>query len=433
MKIPQSALPTLRLLTLAAFTAGCAGLFGYLWVNSGGDIPGITGDEYRVTAHVADVDNLVYFSDVRMAGVLVGKVQEIENTEDGGARVVLALDREVAPLHEGVTMRIGAKTLIEETYVDVRDGNGPPLPDGATVPDSAVTPGVQLDDVLHSLDPEAREALGAALRSFGAGTEGRREDVAGAVQGLGALGRDGATALDALAAQSEDLKALSANTAELLAALDTQQGQIATTVVNAQRIVEATSEGNADVEATMRELPGVLDSAQTASTSLVELSEALGPVATNLDEAAPSLSAALEQLPAVSADLRGLMPPLTGTLDAAPPTLDRVPTFGQDVRALIPPARVVLSDLNPMLTYLEPYGPDVAAFFTNWSGGLANSVDVHGRYARPMFIFSEQSLRSFPVPTDRVVDRSNAYPDPGQSTDPAPFDGPYPRVERDDG
>ncbi|WP_214369708.1 MlaD family protein [Pseudonocardia sp. H11422] len=433
MKIPQSALPPLRLLTLAAFTSACAGLFGYLWVNSGGDIPGITGGEYRVTVHVADVDNLVYFSDVRMAGVRVGKVQEIENTDGGTARVVLALDREVAPLHEGVTMRMGAKTLIEETYVDVRDGNGPPLPDGSMLADSTVTPGVQLDDVLGSLDPEAREALGSALRSFGAGTEGRREDVTGVVQGLGALGREGRTALDALAAQSEDLKALSANTTELLQALDTRQGQVATMVVDAQRITDVTAGGNADIEATMRELPGVLGSAGTASTRLTELSGALGPVAANLDAAAPFLSTALDQLPAVSSDLRGLLPPLAGTLDAAPSTLDRVPTFGQDARALIPPARVALSDLNPMLGYLQPYGPDLAAFFTNWSAGLANSVDVHGRYARPMFIFSEQSLRSSPVPTDGVVDRSNAYPTPGQSNDPAPFDGPYPRVERDGG
>jgi phospholipid/cholesterol/gamma-HCH transport system substrate-binding protein len=253
------------------------------------------------------------------------------------------------------------------------------------------------------------------------------------VQGLGTIGRDGHSVLDALAAQSEDLKAMSANTTEILQALDTQQGQIATMVGNAQRLTEATSGGRADIEATMRELPGMLDSAQVASTSLVELSDALGPVAADLHAAAPFLAGALRELPAVSQDLRGLLPPLTGTLDGAPATLDRVPTFGQDARALIPQAQLALADLNPMLGYLQPYGPDLAAFFTNWAGGLANSVDVHGRYARPMFLFSEHSLRSSPVPTDAVVDRSNAYPDPGQSADPGPFDGPYPRVERDGG
>jgi phospholipid/cholesterol/gamma-HCH transport system substrate-binding protein len=433
MKIPQSALPTLRLLTLVSFTAACTGLFGYLWVNSGGTVPGVTGDDYRLTVPVADVDNLVYFSDVRMAGVTVGKVREIENTDEGHARVVFALDPGIGPLHEGVTVRMGAKTLVEETYVEVRDGDGAPLPDGATLPDSAVQPGVQLDDVLRSLDPETRAALGSAVRSFGAGTAGRQGDVGGAVQGLGALGRDGHSVLDALAAQSEDLKAMSANTTELLQALDTQQGQIATMVGNAQRLTEATAGGRTDLEATMRELPGVLDSARAASTSLVELSDALGPVAADLHTAAPFLSGALRELPAVSQDLRGLLPPLTGTLDGAPATLDRVPTFGEDARSLIPQAQLALGDLNPMLGYLEPYGPDLAAFFTNWAGGLANSVDVHGRYARPMFLFSEHSLRSSPVPTDAVVDRSNAFPDPGQSVDPGPFEGPYPRVERDGG
>ena len=47
---------------------------GYLWTNSGGRLPLLSDDGYRVSVALADVDNLVPESDVRQTGVKIGRV-----------------------------------------------------------------------------------------------------------------------------------------------------------------------------------------------------------------------------------------------------------------------------------------------------------------------------------------------------------------------
>jgi phospholipid/cholesterol/gamma-HCH transport system substrate-binding protein len=362
-----------------------------------------------------------------IAGVRVGKVRALEE-RNGKAHTVMHLRPPATPLHEGATVQVRAKSLVEESYLEIVDGRGRELPDGSRLPASAVISSVQLNDLFTSLDPKTRAALGEAVRSFGAGTKGTRADIDRALTGLG---REGHDALDALAAQSDDLKALTRETTTLLQALDTGHGQIASLVSDADRLTRATAGGRADLEATLRQLPGVLSSANATTGKVTELSQALGPVAADLDAAAPHLSNALSQLPATSRDLRELLPALDGTLDRAPATLQRVPAVSNDARELIPTLRVTLADVNPMLSYLQPYGRDIAAFFANWSAMLAQR-DVNGHYLRVSTVFNEQSVSNFPIESHvAVLDKSNAYPKPGQAANPGPFTGRYPHVDRE--
>jgi phospholipid/cholesterol/gamma-HCH transport system substrate-binding protein len=430
MKISYRARPTVWLVVVLLFLASVGAVFSYLWTNSGGTVPFLTKAGYSISFPVKDADNVVYYSDVRMAGVKIGKVTAVDN-QPQHAVLTIELDNRVAPLHQGATIRIGAKSLVEESYVGVTDGTGPPLRSGAMLPAESVIPSVQLDQVLDSLDPGTRAALGSTIRSLGAGTTGRASDIGSFFSGLGGLGHGGATAMRALAAQSKQLESLSANTTVLLDALDTQNGDIARLVHTGQEITAATEDGRADIEATMRETPGVLHSASVATDKLTELSAGLGPVARDLKEASPLLSAALTKLPDVSRDLRASLPPLDGVLSKVPETLDRVPHFSKDTSDLVPPARDVLADLNPALAYLQPYGPDIAAFFTNF-GSWASQGNQDGKWARVSLIFSEQSLRNYPVSTNiGPLNRSNAYPAAGSSGHPYPFTGIYPRVQRE--
>lgn len=429
MKISHRSLPLIRLVTVALFIAMCAGMFGWLWVRMGGQIKGVTTDGYFIAASVPDADNLVYDSDVMMAGVRVGKVRDLE-LAGGRATFRMQLQDEVAPLHEGVTVRVRAKTLVEETYLEVIDGKGEQIPDGAELPASAARSSVQIDDVLRSLDPQTRASLTATLRSLGEGTAGREAEISNALTGLGDLGREGHDAVDALAAQSEDLEVLASQSATVLRAVDTRRGQIARLVRDANALSGATANNRTDVEETPRILPGLLRSARTASGSLTELGTSLDPVATNLNAAAPDLDRALRELPATTRDLRLLLPSLDNVLDRAPATLRRTPMLAADVSTLVSPLRVDLADLNPMLGYLKPYGRDLAAYFTNVGAQYAQR-DVNGHYARVFAIFNEQNLKNFPLETNLgVLDKSNAYPAPGEAAYPGPYDGTYPQVHQ---
>ncbi|MCW2816077.1 MAG: virulence factor Mce family protein [Nocardioides sp.] len=431
MRVPHSAVPRLRLMTVLVFMTGCALMFGYLWVNMGGRLPIVSSDGYRVAFESPDVDNLVYDSDVMVAGVRVGKVRQLDEDE-GSAKVVLQIDdTSVMPLHEGATIRLRSKSLIEETYVEIVDGKGGELPENSTLPAASVVKSVQLDDILASLDEPTRRDLSVMLRDLGEATNQTNGQIDQTLTGLGVLGREGHDVLDALEAQSADLRRLVATSTEVMAALDTGEGQIVDLVEQADGLTSVTASEQEQVEDTVRALPGVLRSARTATESFSTLASDLRPIARGLRAAAPSLNTALQELPATTRDLRGLLPDLDQTLDRAPATLNRVPRTVTAASAVIPTTRATLADLNPMLAYMKPYGPDLAGFMAGWNAMLQDS-DVNGHFLRIFPVLNEGSVKGNPFPLNTsVLDKSNAYPVPGAARDPGPFNGTYPRVERD--
>ena len=431
MNIPHSAMPRLRMLVVVSFIVACAAFFAYLWTNMGGTIPGVSKSGYRVSLELDDADNLVYDSDVMVAGVRVGKVRELE-TNGGRATVVVQLDADsVIPLHDGATVQVRSKSLIEETYLEIVDGDGAALPDDAQLPRDAVKASVQLDEVLSSLDAPTRQSLRAALRALGSGTSMTHDQLSNTLAGLGMIGREGHDVLDALAAQSTDLQALVRESRTMVRALDGGRGELVQLVAGAERLTRATAANREDLEASMRRLPDLLVNARSASASLVDLSGQLAPITADVRAAASPLNAALLQLPDVSRDLRGLLPALDGTLTRAPRTLKAVSPAADQLAALVPTLRTDLADLNPALSFLRPYGPDLAAFFVNWTDML-HSQDANGHFLRIFPVLNEGSYKGLPIPLNYgVLDKSNAYPRPGESVNPGPFTGTYPRVERD--
>lgn len=409
-----------KLVVLGLFFVLSLIYMGYLLDKAGVTNPLANSKSYTVSFEVADVDNAIPVGDVKIAGVTVGGIDSVEHRGDK-ARVVVHLDQDAAPLHEGaqVKMRIGAKSLAGESYIDIVDGHGKPMPRGSKIVPQAVERGVQLRDVVNSLDPKTRDALSGVIRTAGKGTAGTKEDVNGAMTGLGQLGRQGYTAVDAISAQSQDLKVLAQQTTTVLDALDTGKGQIGSLVRNAQQLTSATSGQRESVAATVRKLPGTLSSTQQATGRLQELSTSVAPVAADLKEAAPFLNTSLEQLPQTTKDLRGLLPDLTGTLNRAPGTLDRIPTTAQDVSSLVPQARTAMTNLNPMLSYLRPYGPELGAFFANF-GSIFQYKDEAGIHFFRLLPDegNEAIAKGVPAPLPKVLTNSNPYPAPGQSVAP---------------
>ena len=429
MRINNKVLPSARLLTLITFASACALVFGYLWINSGGRIVGVSKNGYQVSLSIPQVSNLVFDSDVMMAGVKVGAVSKLD-VKGNDARVTMRLTSN-APLHEGATVQVREKTLIEETYLEITDGRGATIRNGGSLPTGAGKPDTTLNDVLVTLNAPTRKALGSVVDSLGAVSVGSRQSISDALSGLGDLGAQGKDVLAAVSAQSGDLQQLTTNSAALLTALNTRQGEIAALVRNADILARTTAGAGSQISAAVSTLPDLLNSASTASASLKSLAVNLGPVAANLQVAAPDLNAALVELPQTSSDLKSLLPSLTSVLDSAPTTLKLVPAATSVVDNLIPSLKLDLSDVNPMLGYLEPYGHDLAAFFTNFGESFATG-DAAGNALRVFVTLNEESIKDIPVNTNiGPLNKLNPYPAAGQATNPGPWNGTYPRVQAD--
>jgi len=419
-----------RTTVLLVFLLGCGLALAWLVSGTGVKLPVVDSGEYTTSVVVDDVDNLIGAGQVQMAGIRVGTIRDVEQV-DGGAKITFEVNDDVAPLHEGVNVRIGERSLVGESYLDVTDGDGDEISSGTALPASAAQPSVQLRDVVADLDAPTRKDLGKLLRSVGASTEGTGRDVDHLLDGLGELGQEGHTALDAIAAQSADLKVLARQTTQVLDALDTGQGQLATLVSDANRITRATAGQRTSVESTMRKLPSTLDAARDATGGLSTLATALSPVASDLRASAPHLTTALRELPSTTKDLEGMLAPLSAVLDRAPKTLKRVPTLSKDVSRISPTARGTLADVNPMLAYLKPYGPDLAAYFANFNAVL-NYRDENGAYYLRLTPLVNTHSPQVPISTNGLLGNyTNAYPAPGMGAHPGPFKGDYPRLERE--
>jgi phospholipid/cholesterol/gamma-HCH transport system substrate-binding protein len=413
---------------LGIFFAICLGILIYLFTGTPVAVPFLESSrDYQVSVTMPDIDNLVPAGQVRIAGVEVGEIKSAVRTP-AGIDVVMAFDKSAAPLHEGARVRVGSRSVVEETYLEVTDGTGPPLASGAHLPDQAVRLNVQLRDLLHDLDPKSRQDLSAALKALGKGSDGTQTDVNALFTGFGKLGEDGFTALDAVGAQSEALKDVVRETSVLMNNLDTSEGAIADLVTNGKRLTAATADQKEAIQEMVRKLPPVLDSAKTATAKLTDLAGALKPVAADLNQAGPDLGSGLSKLPPISDDLRGLTPGLDRTLDRAPKTLDRIPDFGDDVRPVVDPARDMLAELNPALKYIRPYGPEISGFFANFAAMIGYRTEDNVSYFR-LHALGNETFAQNPT-TQGVATYKNPYPKPGAGTNPGPFVGPYPRVER---
>src|SRR5439155_19367918 len=157
--------------------------------GTGERLPVLDSGEYTSVVVLKDVDNLVKASRVQIAGVRVGQVRKV-TLEADGAHVEFTVDDDVAPLHRGLTVRLGERSIVGEGYLDVEDGKGPELASGSTIPAASVQPSVQLRDVLHSFDPATRHELQGLMQSLAASTHGPSADAARLLGGLGGLGTD---------------------------------------------------------------------------------------------------------------------------------------------------------------------------------------------------------------------------------------------------
>ena len=154
-------------LVIVGFVLSCFGLALLLWVSFGGPTP-LRPESYQIKVPVTEATQLADQSDVRISGVNVGKVVNIDLPPAGGTAVAtLSIDERFAPLPADVQATLRAKTLLGETYIELTPGtaDGPQLAEGATLHKAQVSKTVQIDEVVRTFDPKTRAALRSWLRT----------------------------------------------------------------------------------------------------------------------------------------------------------------------------------------------------------------------------------------------------------------------------
>jgi phospholipid/cholesterol/gamma-HCH transport system substrate-binding protein len=324
-------------------------------------------------AEVPDAGNLQPHVDVRIAGVRVGQVLDIEPS-GRAARVRFRVDGAAGGIPTGSTVAVRGRGLLGQRFLEVRPGRGPStLPDGATVrggPD-ALTFGIP--DVLDTFDEPTRDGLDDTLAGLGVGLLGRGTAISSALRGAPEAGRS-LQSLVSVVLERGAPERLLPSVASAARALSDSRDEL-------REVICAVPPG----------LAPLADEGDHIRDSLGEAPTALAAARAGLDDGTRILRstralarAAHRTLPAAPGGLRAT----TALLDEAPRPLARVTALLDEARATIPPTLTLTGRLRPLLAPVEraaselvdpvvvlgAHGCDVENMVDNWHSALGFGV-----------------------------------------------------------
>ncbi|MGH2982556.1 MAG: MlaD family protein, partial [Solirubrobacterales bacterium] len=120
-----------------------------------------TGEGYKLNATFQNAANIATRSPVRIAGVNVGEVTEVERVGNN-SRVSFTVTDEGRPIHSDAFVKIRPRIFLEGNFfLDLSPGSpsAAELPDGGTIPISRTSTAVQLDELLTALQAPDRRNL----------------------------------------------------------------------------------------------------------------------------------------------------------------------------------------------------------------------------------------------------------------------------------
>ena len=328
---------TTQLLVITGFALSCFGILLFLWITFGGPTP-FKAKSYEVTIPFDEAAQLAQQSDVRISGVNVGKVKNIERNPGKLAIATIEIDDKYAPIPKDTRAILRTKTLLAETYVELTPGsrNGPKLPDGGELAAANVAQSVQIDEIFRTFNPKTRAAFQEWMQNVAIAINGRGQDLSAAFGELGTTFTEFDQLFRTLDTQRLAVKQLFSNGAVALNAFRGREGQLADLVRNSNNVFRTTAVRDRDIEALFRAFPTfedqsrlTLDRLKTFAQNtdplmrqLVPAAEQLSPTLIAFSKAAPEAKGFFEGFATVIARLDHGLP---GPAQAAPRRLPALP------------------------------------------------------------------------------------------------------------
>jgi phospholipid/cholesterol/gamma-HCH transport system substrate-binding protein len=408
---------TAQLLVIAGFALSCFGILLFLWITFGGPTP-FKAKPYEIKVPFNEATQLAQQSDVRISGVSVGKVQDIEVSPDGQqALATIDIEDKYGPIPKGTRAILRTKTLLGETYVELTpgDSDGPDLPDGATLAAANVAESVQLDEIFRTFDARTRAAFQEWMREGAVAIQGRGQSFSNALAEFEPFFSEADRIFRILDSQRLAVRQLFSNGAVTFRALRGREGQLAGLIRNSDAVFRTAAARDRDIEALFRAFPTFEDESRLTLDRLKEFALNTDPVMRQLVPAAEQLSPTLIAFSRFAPQAKGFFEGLETVIDRAPtgfPALRKL--FRDDFPVLLRAVDPFLRNLNPILTGLGLYKNEVTALMGNVTAATnavhlsAAGEQVH--YLRLLGPLGPETLAAYPNRT--TTNRNSAYSQP---------------------
>jgi phospholipid/cholesterol/gamma-HCH transport system substrate-binding protein len=400
-----------------AFTLSCLGLMIFVWTQFGGTIP-FSPEGYRIHALFKETGLLVPNADVRISGVNIGKVTDVQ-AKGVDSLVTIDIQPQYAPIPVDTRAILRQKTLLGEAYVELSTGtgSGKKFADGGTIPTTQVEDTQQLDQVLGSFNRPTQKNLQALLNGTYLSLAGRGQDLNDAIGNLDPAVTELSAVVGELNQQSGHVQRLVANAGTVLTTLGDHSADRRTRVTAGDQVLSATAQRNTALRATVNAFPPFM----------TQLRATLGTLNTTLGLAKPSLAALRPVAPLVKpalSELIALSGPAIKLLHEAPGLLSdadaALPAITRFTRAFHPAIDVILpaaQQLAPVISFVGLYKRELTSAMALLAADLegstvANTTSGQAHYLRAVIGLNSESV--FGQTTREPSNRNNAYYSPGE-------------------
>jgi phospholipid/cholesterol/gamma-HCH transport system substrate-binding protein len=413
----QKQAPTVgRIMVMAIFTLSCFGLLLYLWAAFGGPIP-LKPHGYRFHATFAEATQLAQEADVRISGVNVGKVKEIDLDEGAGRTdAIIEVEEEYAPISKDSRAILRQKTLLGETYVELTPGtqSAGKIPEGGRLETAQVAPTVELDEILRSLDKQTREGFQIWQQDLGKGIENHGEDFSDFLGVLPEFANNTNEVLKILNSQERATKEAIKNTGVVFDALTERGNQLRDWITTSNRLLETTARRDDRIRAIWREFPEFITQSQTALRRLERYAVNTDPLMRDLRPVGTQLSNLFINAGKLAPDFKGFFVGLNRLIPASRRGLPAQSRFLDQTRDTLAQLDPFLRNFNPFLRFLGQYRRELAAMLAN-DTAVTQATDQIGQdrvhYLRLTSPVNPSSLATYPRPQGWF--RGNPYYKPG--------------------
>jgi virulence factor Mce-like protein len=402
-------------LIATAFVLSCIGLMIFVWTQFAGTVP-FAPAGYRIHAVFPETGQLVSGADVRISGVNVGKVTNVQ-AEGVNSLVTMDIHQQYAPLPADARAVLRLKTLLGEAYIQLSTGtgSGPKLPDGGTIPRNHVQPTVSLDQALDSFDPSTQRALQQFLNGNSIALAGRGQDLNFAIGNLDPTVTTLSAVVGELNQQQGNVQGLISNLGSVMTTLGGRSADLQSLVTAGDQVFSATAARNAALTQTVDRMPAFLAELRTTLTTLNGTLGLAKPDLAAIKAGAPLVRPALAELVALSGPALSLLHQAPHLLELTNRALPAIARFTVAFNGVLNPLLASARQVVPIINYIQLYPREIGAAFSNLPAllnGRAPANNGLDHYIRSALTLNNEGM--FGQSERPASNRHNPYISPGE-------------------
>lgn len=386
-----------HLLSVAAFTAVAAAWALFLLYHGGG-LPNLGEEKYQVEALLPSGAALAPGSRVTVAGVEVGRVEQVER-RGIGARVRLEIDdHDVLPLAADSRVQVRQHTPVGENYIAITAGrSAQKIESGGALPVGQADEFVDVDRLLSILKGGTRQRARQTIQGLGGALADGGGDrlntlVGGVAKFLPSAGRFVQVAY----ADRREAARLVDQLGDVAAAIGQRDAAIRGLADRGLVALGAIRDRDAALAQTIHELPESLHRVRRTSDRVRAVTAVATPVVDDATRALAALRPVVDRLGPAATQGTTLMRNLRATEPGLQDVLDELTPLGKALPSALPKLHKAICEAAPVLRYSKAYFPDALHILTGL-GSSSNSYDATGHLIRLAPVFSANSASGLPA------------------------------------